>query len=121
MVTYKTTKYECLDVYGRAAGSATPAGAVGGCGLPSFRNAQVIQSLGTGGLAVGANFFSVAEGRVAPEVATVRATFADGSTAVDHPEGGVWLFVERGERSPTVVEALDRTGDVLARLVLKEE
>ena len=118
VVTYKTTKYECLDVYGRATGSARPAGAVGGCGLPSFSNAQVIKSLGTGGLAVGAAFFSVAEGRAAPGVATVRATFADGSTAVDHPEGGIWLFIERGHRSPTVVEALDRAGNVLARRVL---
>jgi hypothetical protein len=118
VVTYKTTKYECLDVYGRVTGSARPAGAVGGCGLPSFSNAQVIKSLGTGGLAVGAAFFSVAEGRVAPGVATVRATFADGATAVDHPEGGMWLFVERGHRSPTVVEALDREGNVLARRAL---
>jgi hypothetical protein len=118
VVTYKTTKYECLDVYGGTSGSPKPAGAVGACGLPLFRNEQVIQSLGTGGLTVGTDLFSVAEGRVAPEVETVRAAFADGSTALDHPEGGIWLFVERGGRSPTLVEALDRQGNVLARVVL---
>jgi hypothetical protein len=121
VVTYKTTKYECLDVYGGATGSPKPAGAVGGCGLALFRNEQVIQSLGTGGLAVGADFFSVAEGRVAPDVDSVRAAYADGSTAVDHPEGGIWLFVEPGDRSPTLVEALDRQGNVLARLVLNDQ
>jgi hypothetical protein len=78
----------------------------------------VIDALGIGDLAVRDDDFTVAEGRVAPEVATVHATFADGSTAVDHPEGGIWLFVERGHRSPTVVEALDRAGNVLARRVL---
>jgi hypothetical protein len=118
VVTYKTTKYECLDVYGGITGSAEPAGAVGGCGLPQFDNAQVIQSLGTGGLSVGSDFFSVAEGRVAPEVTTVRATFPDRSTAVDHPEGGVWLFVASPARFPTLVEALDQEGHVLARLRL---
>jgi hypothetical protein len=121
VVTYKTTKYECLDVYGGTTGSLTPAGAVGGCGLPPFRNEQVIQSLGSGGLTVGGDFFSVAEGRVAPKVETVRAAFADGSTAVDHPEGGIWLLVEPGDRSPTLVEALDRHGNMLARLVLNKQ
>jgi hypothetical protein len=119
VVTYKTTKYECLDVYGAITGSAEPAGAVGGCGLPPLDHAQVIQSLGTGGLSVGSDFFSVAEGRVAPVVATVRATFPDGSKAADHPEGGAWLFVDSTGRSPTLVEALDQEGHVLARLHLQ--
>jgi hypothetical protein len=118
VVTYKTTKYECLDVYGRTTGSVKPAGAVGGCGLPRFSQEMIIQGLGAGGLTVGSDFFSVAEGRAAPEVVTVRATFADGGTTLDHPEGGVWLFVERGDRSPNLVEALDRGGNVLARLPL---
>jgi hypothetical protein len=118
VVTYKTTKYECLDVYGGITGSAEPAGAVGGCGLPPFDDEQVIQSLGAGGLSVGSDFFSVLGGRVAPEVATVRATFPDGRTVVDRPEGGVWLFVASSDRSPTLVEALDEKGHVLARLRL---
>jgi hypothetical protein len=118
VVTYETTKYDCLDVYGGITGSAEPAGAVGGCGLPPFDPNEVIQSLGTGGVSIGAEFFSVAEGRVAPRVATVRARFTDGSTAVDHPEGGIWLFVSSPQRSPVLLEALDENGNVLARLPL---
>jgi hypothetical protein len=118
VVTYKTTKYECLDVYGGITGAPEPAGAVGGCGQPPFSDHQVIAGGLGGGLSVGTTLFSVTGGRVASHVATVRATFADGSTAVDHPQGGIWLFVGSRDRSPARVEALDRHGDVLSSLPL---
>jgi hypothetical protein len=118
IVTYKTTKYECLDVYGGITEAPEPAGAVGGCGSPPFSDEQVIASGLSGGLSVGTTFFSVTGGHVTAQVATVRATFADGSTTVDHPKGGIWLFVGSPDRSPVRVEALDPHGDVLSSLPL---
>jgi hypothetical protein len=115
-VTYKTTKYECLDVYGGITGSEEPAGAVGGCGLPAFAREELIQVDLGGSLRVGADFYSVAGGRVAPQVASVRATFADGSSAVDHPAGGIWLFAGPPGRSLALVEALDQHGQALSSL-----
>jgi hypothetical protein len=119
VVTYKTTKYECFDVYGGITGSAEPAGAVGGCGPPPFSDEQVIAGGIGGTLRVGTEMFALTGGRVAPNVATVRATFTGGSTAVDHPIGGIWLFVGSPDRSPTLVEALDEQGELLARLPLE--
>ena len=122
VVTYETTKYECLDIYGGITGSETPAGAVGGCGgLSELGSGNLIVGGLGGDLRVGSDLFSLVGGEAAPSVATVRATFSDGRTVLDRPTGGIWLFVSRPGQSPSLVEALDDQGRVVSVLTLTRD
>ena len=116
VVTYETTKYECLDVYGGIMGSPEPAGSVGGCGGRQLAPGDPIDIETGGALAVGAELYSVVGGRVSAQVAMVHATFSDGTTDVDHPVGGVWLFAGPANRHLTEGEAVDEDGHVIGRV-----
>jgi hypothetical protein len=105
-VTYRTSKYTCLDLYGSLEGADSPSGAVGGCD-PDVAKLPPGGFIGgpIGGLRVGERWYNVAFGRAGPQVARVKATFSDGHVVVDEPVDGIWIVVASEEERIVRIEA----------------
>lgn len=117
VVTYRTSKYSCLDVYGGITGAEQPSGAVGECGFPSAAP-EGLSGIGEGGLDVGGRFYNVVNGRVGLDVARVEATLSDGTTRIDTPRGNVTLFVTPADVKVVRLRAFDANGQVIATVTV---
>jgi hypothetical protein len=113
VVTYRTSRYECVDVVAALEGATHPEGGGGGCG-PAREHRDEPLEWSLGGILVGGRSYTYANGWVAPPATTVRVTLVDGRVLVDQPVDGVWIVVVLGEVDVVRIEAFGPSGEVLA-------
>ncbi len=113
VVTYSTSRYECVDVVAALEGATESAGGGGVCG-PAREHRDEPLEWSMGGVLAGGRAYTYANGWVAPPASAVRVTLADGRMLMDHPVDGVWIVVVPEEVDVVRIEAFGPSGGVLA-------
>lgn len=116
VVGYQTSKWRCLDLWGREVGAfpGTPSASLGGCGFDASRDFHHLN----GFLLVGKQTFNVGLG-IAPPGSLVEVTRIGGSTLVDRvgPEG-VWLVFGSQDLPFSRIVAKSGAGEVIGDVML---